>query len=214
MTVRENQGHLRELYAVDVSPDLSSRVGVHWNLASSGEPHMRSSPSSSRTACRLNRRRSTLHGAFAHTLSDTLPKFVPVLVVQPSPKQGKRRPSAAARYRAARRFPSPPPPCRRLIQASIGPCRSVTGRTTSPLRPTSVPHRQNSEGIDAGPPSVPAPAPSPPPSVPCSSQGIRSLVQCPAAAWRSRLQDCRHRPQTAPHTCETKPCQLCDFLTQ
>jgi hypothetical protein len=112
--------------------------------------------------------------------------------------------------------------------------RSVTGRTTSPLRPTSVPHWQNAEGIDAGPPSVPAPAPSPPPSVPCSSQGIRSLVQCPAAAWRSRLQDCRHRPQTAPHwsalddpdpsartlenesphTCETKPCQLCDFLTQ
>jgi hypothetical protein len=83
MTVRENQGHLRELYAVDVSPDLISRVGVHWNLPSSGEPHMRSSPSSSRTACRLNRRRSTLHGAFAHILSDTLPKFVPAVVVQP-----------------------------------------------------------------------------------------------------------------------------------
>ena len=84
MTVRENQGHLRELYALDVSPDLISRVGVHWNLPSSGEPHMRSSPSSSRTACRLNRRRSTLLGAFAHTLSDTLPKFMPAVVAQPS----------------------------------------------------------------------------------------------------------------------------------
>jgi hypothetical protein len=73
-----------------------------------------------------------------------------------------------------------------MIQASIGPCRSVTGRTISPLRPTSVPHRQNAEGVDAGPPSVPAPAPSPPPSVPCSSQGIRSPVQCPAAAWPGR----------------------------
>ena len=60
-------------------------------------------------------------------------------------------------------------PVSSMIQASIGPSRSIAGRTVAPpapSRPTTKPGRQNAAKIDAGPPSEPAP--SRPPSVPHS----------------------------------------------
>ena len=52
-------------------------------------------------------------------------------------------------------------PVSSMIQASIGPSRSIAGRTVAPpapSRPTTKPGRQNAAKIDAGPPSEPAPS--------------------------------------------------------